>query len=71
MWKRVACGIAGALSLLLSLLSFLNFFYNLEPVTRSVPIDNETRFSIALFAVLTISFCVCSVWLCKTASKKY
>jgi hypothetical protein len=71
MWKRVTCGIAGALSFLLSLLSLLNFYYNLEPVTRSIPIDTETRFAIALFAVLTVSFCVFSFWLLKRALKKH
>jgi hypothetical protein len=69
MLKQVAFAILGVLSVLLGLLSGLNVVYNLEPLSRGVPLDTESKLAIVLFITLTLGSFLAAYWLFKRTAE--
>lgn len=69
MLKQVAFAIGGVLSVLLGLLCALNVVYNLEPLSRGLSLDTESKLAIALFMILTVGSFVAAYWLFKRTAK--
>jgi hypothetical protein len=63
MLKQVVFAILAVLSVLFGILCALNIVYNLEPLSRGVPLDTEGKLTVAVLVLLTPGSFLAAYWL--------